>query len=374
VAPAEGQINTVVTIAGSNLRGGGGEVVSVTLAGVSVSDISSENDTLVVVTASGSSDTGAGDVVLTADSGAVVTAADGFEYLTAGAIEAVAPDEGQVGTNVLITGSNLLGGGSSVARVTFGSADATVGEHNDTHVYVAAGAASAGAGDVVVYADTGATMIFDDGFTYLTESNITDIDPSNGQINTAVTISGTNLLGGGASVASVTFGDDAGVVASGNNDKVVVAAPNVAAGVVDVVITADSGATTTRGGGFVFQEAGSIDAIAPATGQIGTVVTISGSALRGYGGEVATVELAGNGAAISFENDTLVVATAAAGDAGDGDVLLTADTGATVTSRTGSRTSPPGRSRRSPPRRAKRAPWSRLPVPRCSAAGRGSRR
>jgi hypothetical protein len=81
IAPAKGQLKTVVTIKGTNLLGGGAKVKSVSLAGEAPASIVSQSNTAIVVTLA---DIGAkkGAVVITADTGAVVSSAgDSFEYL-----------------------------------------------------------------------------------------------------------------------------------------------------------------------------------------------------------------------------------------------------------------------------------------------------
>lgn len=53
-------------------------------------------------------DTGQGDVVVTADSGAAAIQQNAWEYVVAGNISLVSPSSGQNGTIVNISGTNLL--------------------------------------------------------------------------------------------------------------------------------------------------------------------------------------------------------------------------------------------------------------------------
>ena len=120
---------TEVTISGSLLFGaeGGNEVVSVTFSGVEAEVTTGDSETNVVaIVASGSA--GQGDVVVTADSGATATATNGWEYIAEGEIEDVSPAFGQVGTIVVLTGSNLLGGGDNITTATLAGVEATVSE------------------------------------------------------------------------------------------------------------------------------------------------------------------------------------------------------------------------------------------------------
>ena len=94
VNPGRGQGGTVVTIAGTNLFGGGSKI-KVMLAGVYAS-IRASSNTQVVVVALASSKSSEGDVVLHADTGAVVTKVNAFTYLEAGRILSVTPAKGTV--------------------------------------------------------------------------------------------------------------------------------------------------------------------------------------------------------------------------------------------------------------------------------------
>merc|ERR1711881_507476 len=114
-----------------------------------------------------------------------------------------------------------LGGGTSIDSVKLVDVEVkeiTVGDDDEYVVVVADGSDAAGNGDVVLVADTGATITLDGGFTYVADPEIELVKPARGQIGTVVTISGANLLGGGASVASVTLaGVDAANIASESN-------------------------------------------------------------------------------------------------------------------------------------------------------------
>jgi hypothetical protein len=77
--------------------------------------------------------------------------------------------------------------------------------------------------------------------------------------------------------------------------------------------------------------AGAVSAVAPGSGQLGTVVTIQGTELRGHGAQVVQVTLAGVAATIQSENTTEVVVVAAEASDVQGAVVLVADTGAQAT-------------------------------------------
>lgn len=107
VSPTAGQENTVVNITGVGLFGGGTGVSAVTLAGVGAFVVSA-TDTFVVVRAFPGPLAGAlGDVVITGNTGSVLTRlVDGFTY---SAIRSVEPASGQRGTIVNISGTACAG-------------------------------------------------------------------------------------------------------------------------------------------------------------------------------------------------------------------------------------------------------------------------
>ena len=211
----------------------------------------------VVVVAADAPAAAADDVVITATSGATVTLADGWTYLTPGNIIGVAPANGQFGTAVVITGTTLFAGGTTIDSVTLAgvsvsSIDAT---QSETRIeVVAAASAATAAADVVMVSDIGTTVTGSNFWTYLTPGAVTGVEPSSGLVGTVVTISGSNLQGGGSEVVTVTLGGIGASISSENNtDVVVVAGASPAAtGAVDVVLTANSGAVVTGTGAWSY--------------------------------------------------------------------------------------------------------------------------
>lgn len=94
--------------------------------------------------------------VLIADSGALVEGGS-FTYQTAANITAVSPTQGQQGTQVNVTGTNLYGGGTRIASATLGGVPATIVFESETFVQVRAGNDVLGGGldTVSLTSDTG---------------------------------------------------------------------------------------------------------------------------------------------------------------------------------------------------------------------------
>ena len=340
VNPSSGQYGTRVDIRGFGLRGAASEVVNVTLAGIRVEELVSQSDTLVQVIAT-TADAGSGVVVLTADSGAIVTGSPSWEYLETGDISSVSPTSGQLGTRVDIGGERLLAGGDELASVTLAGAAATIVNQSNSVVSVVAIDNLAGTGDVVLTSVTGAVVTEDNGFKYIELGNITSVSPSEGQTGTYVTISGTNLLGGGARYVSITLGGTAirelvggATRALGGDTSVIVRADGASAGAGNVQMVSDTGAVVTLSEGWTYDAASEIAELVPAAGQVGTRVLIKGSNLLGVsnGVNITKVTLAGADATIvEFNQSGISVVVKASFNVGSGKVVVLADTGAEAT-------------------------------------------
>lgn len=332
VSLADGQGGTRVTISGQRLRGHGAQVVSVTLAGVAAS-IASESDTAVVVRA-GIRTPGTGDVVLVANTGAIVSLASGWTYNTPGEVTSISPSQGQVDTLVTISGTRLLGGGTSVSSVVLAGVSAAVVSESDTSIVVRSPGAAPGSGPVVILSDTQATVQSQAIYTHLANGTITTVQPNIGHFGTVVTVSGSRLYDGGASIVSASLATIEAAVLSHSDSRVVLRAIASLTRTGDVVLVSNTGASVTSTNGWVYGAPGNVASVNPASGQLGTVVTILGTNLAGHGTRVVNVTLGGTPVQsinfVSAAEVRVVVARAPASAAGD--VILTADSGAVVSS------------------------------------------
>jgi len=129
---------------------------------------------IVVVASAG--DEGGGVIAITSTSGSVVTSIDGaWEYLAPGEISSVSPGTGQHGSTVAISGSGMLGGGSSASSVTLGGVEVDdIVMSNETYiVVVAAASAVEGDGQVTITSNNGDRLTIDAAWEYLALGNIT---------------------------------------------------------------------------------------------------------------------------------------------------------------------------------------------------------
>jgi hypothetical protein len=120
-------------------------------------------------------------------------------------------------------------------------------------------------------------------------------------------------------------------VSTSQTEVVAVAVASAPTSVGDTTLVANTGASITAPGTWQHAAAGAISSIVPASGQVGTFVTINGTALRGSAPQVVSVTLNGVAATLVDETDTLVRVRANSGAAGTGDVVVTASSGATTT-------------------------------------------
>jgi hypothetical protein len=122
VSPNSAVSGAEIVIVGSGFFGGdGGDVKSVSLAGVLVDNILVNTNVLLVVHAGPNPDPSSetlGDVVIVAENGATLTQSNAFTYEEDGNITTVTPANGQAGTVVVIKGGELLGHTGLITEVT----------------------------------------------------------------------------------------------------------------------------------------------------------------------------------------------------------------------------------------------------------------
>ena len=114
--------------------------------------------------------------MLTSDSGSVAVLEDGFTYLEASNIDDVSPDNGQFGTSVIISGTNLLGKGEpatdEIVLAKLGDAEATVESSNSTYVVLTATNNTAGDVDVVLEATSEPSLYLPTDLTTLNSETL----------------------------------------------------------------------------------------------------------------------------------------------------------------------------------------------------------
>jgi len=297
--PQSAASGATVTITGNNFTG----ATAISFGGVPATSFNVVNSTTITaVVGAGSS----GNVLVTAPLGTDSLA--GFTFISIPTVTSFTPTSAASGTTVTITGTNFTG----VTAVHFGAfpaASFTV--VNSTTITAVVG--NGGSGNVFVSSPSGTGSF--PGFTYLPPPVISGFSPSVAGTGTTVAITGSNFLGatsvtfGGVQAASIT------AISQGGINAVVGAG---ASG--DIVVTTPYG--TGSRPGFTYVGPPVITSFNPASGAVGTTVTITGSNFVGvtgvsFGGVNATSFIVANATTI----------TAVVGNGASGNVVVTTSYG-----------------------------------------------
>lgn len=277
VRPATGSTagGTTVTVSGSGFESG----MSVTFDGVEgvVQNVSGDGTEATVETPAHSA--GIVDVgVQTGGNGAL--AEDAFYYrssaseFTLAAVDpAIARESGKV--DVTLIGSGLDASGLSAS---FGGSSATVGSTGPGHAVVTVPAHSPGVVDVAIDDGQGNTSTLADGFEYVADLWIDDVDPGEGDASggTNVTLKGEGFSG----VSKVEFGGAPAQFSVDSDTEISATAPQHSPGRVDVTVVRGEIDAELRDG-FTYTEDLEVFGISPVRGAIAgnTYVEIRG---RGF--------------------------------------------------------------------------------------------
>jgi len=312
ITPSSGQFGTRVTLQGSGLLGGGSEVVSVTLAGENGRNPTGDDSTITLVAPEASDF--AGVVVIVSDTGAIVTSTDDWTFIEAGQIVSVAPNSGQHGARVTITGSNLLGGSSQILSATLNGLETVIdSQTNEQLVVIVPVSSSSGAVDIVLVAKSGAVVTGSSLWQFTEPAVVAPLSPAFGQFKSSVEITGSNLRTGANEIVSVTLsGVEVLEIVSESETLIEIVAASGPVGLGDVVITSDSGSFVVAEASFKYHEEGEIVSTEPNSGVLGTRVTLHGTNPFGGGNEITELTRANIFVeSIDFQNNTMVVVTAA---------------------------------------------------------------
>ena len=345
VSPVQGQNGTRVTLTGIGLLAGANSIASVMLAGIEAETINVASDTLITVSAGGYYNaTGSENIEYTVNTGAMVTIANSWSYISLGEIITVTPTNGSKGTVVNILGDGLLGGGVKAEVVFLNGVEALeVLVSNDKIVQVRAGDSDPKmAGEVTIISNTGAilssTINNDLSFEYIAAPGTIDtIMPMAGQFGTKVTIIGIDLHKG-EGISSVTIAGVEATILKYNSTEVevIVQRPPITSSFSGlVVIESDYRSLIESANNFTYLREGDITSIVPSQGQRGTRVTIKGNRLYGGGSTITSVVMAGIMANISSLSDSEIQVeikenTDSLTEDVNGDILLISNSGAQV--------------------------------------------
>ena len=343
VEPANGVLSTLVTISGTSLLSGSSRLGTVTLGGIAVQRIVSQNTTQVVVEAANGPAASLVDIVLVSSDGARVTGEGMWTYLQPSVVEQVEPGFGSVGTRVVLSGINLQAGtNTKLVQATVGGVVATIESQNSTRVALRINAGNPsvlGSVRVVLRADSGARVTVLDAISLNPSGGIQGVEPSSGQTGTRVTVSGERLLGEGTALVSATVGQSLATVLSSDSKEVVlkIESESTLGTGLAIELESDTGSLVRKENAFARLADGEVFAVEPAVGSTGTRVTLRGSEMLGGDTNITNVTLNGVAASIAagFSDETIIV-TAGTGPLdglSQGEVVVTAVSGAIVRSR-----------------------------------------
>ena len=208
----------------------------------------------------------------------------------------ISPGSGTIlgSTPVTISGVNFTGATS----VTFGGLICgSIVVVNDTTITCVTPAHVSGTVDVIVTTPSGPSSSAgsQNDFVYTGGPTIVSLNPATGPAagNTIITLTGTNFT---ASGTTVRFDGILAVHTFIDAQTLIVVAPAHSAGTVDVSVTTPGGTTpNTTADDYIYTGASVpvVSSLSPASGPVGTTVTISGSGLSGatlvsFGGVAAT--------------------------------------------------------------------------------------
>jgi len=276
LSPSSGQVGATVTIAGANFGASQG-TSTVSFNGVAATATSWNNTSIVATVPSGAN---SGNVVVTV--GGVASNPFAFTVIVPPSITNLSPTFGFLGASVTITGTNF-GPSQGTSTVTFNGATATPTSWSNTSI-VTAVPSSATTGNVVVTVNGLAS----NGAPFSVAPNITSLSPTSGPTGTSVTITG-NSFGTTQGASAVTFGASTATPTSWSNTTIVVPVPSGATTGNVIVMVNSIGSNRV-----LFTVTPTITNISPASGPIGTSVTITGT---GYGTSQGSSTVIFNGTA-----------------------------------------------------------------------------
>ena len=222
------------------------------------------------------------------------------------------PDTGPEGTEVTITGTNLMW----ATAVTFNGTTASIINASDTTI-TALVPTGASTGKIAI-TTPGGTAISATDFTVIPPPSITEISPTSGPVGAEVTLTGANLTGTTTVQFNATVATSFTVV---NDTSITVIVPS-GASTGKITVTTPGGTATSTSEFSVIQPP-TITDFTPSSGAVGTEVTLTGANLTG-----ATAVQFNGTAATSFTvvTDTSITTIVPVG-ASTGKILVTTPAG-----------------------------------------------
>ena len=227
-------------------------------------------------------------------------------FAAAPTISSFSPTSGPVGTSVTISGDNFRGSDPDVTSVRFNGVTATFTIDNP-HTITAKVPATATTGPISVTSPDGtATSATNFTVTASPVPTITSFNPTNGPVGTSVVITGTGFTG----ATAVKFNGVSATTFTVNSGTQITATVPTSATTGRLTVTTPGG-TATSATDFSVTAVGSptITSFTPASGPVGTSVTVTGTNFTG----TTSVKFNGVTATFNVTNSTRLGATVPVG-------------------------------------------------------------
>ena len=382
VQPSSGQNGTRVTITGDNLLGVGDadrlRVTRVEVGGSLAAIVSFDQTEIVVIANTGTPSEslirinttqtviGRLDESLGDFDGPYIYVDGLWTQLENGVVTEVVPPAAQSGRTVSLCGQRLLGGGNEILQVNLAGQIVPMGDFLPTPFSMSGVECinvtvpettlpDEGISDTVMLtADSGAIVQSESADVTFSYAVITSVSPSMGQFGTEVTIQGLELLSGYSAEPNVYLAGVRATVRSSSDSTIIVQAemppdPEPTSGMMepesdifgmsgDVEVTVNSTGsfaglrfTVSAEGAWTYETPGEIEEVIPPFGQYGTLVTITGTNLFGYGTSIIRVTVNGTDAIVNnFSNEMVIVEAPNLSGVGLVPIVIFSDTGAQV--------------------------------------------
>ena len=273
LSPASGVVGALVTVTGTNFTG----ATAVTFNGVAAASFTVVSATSLTATVPAGATTG--KIGVTAPGGTATSTAS-FTVILPPTITSFTPATGPVGTKVTIAGTNLSGA-TAISFNGLAATTVTLTSATSISATVPVGATTG----IISVTTLGGTATSATGYTVtIPLPTVTKLTPATGGVGTSVTLTGTNFTGAtavlftGATAATPVSAPFTVISAT----SIVTAVPAGAkSGKISVTTPGGTGSSTasfTVGATAVLPV---ITGFAPASGPVGTIVTVTGINLAG---------------------------------------------------------------------------------------------
>jgi hypothetical protein len=263
-SPTSGPVGASVTITGTNFTG----TTDVRFNGITAVFTLNSNTQITATVPAGAT---TGPITVTNPAGTATSGAN-FVVLLPPTISGFSPTAGAVGALITISSDNLIVLGESFAGVTavnFNGVAATFTVVSPTQI-TATVPAGATTGPISI-TGPGGTTTSSTPFVVLETPTLTGFAPTSGPVGTIVTISGSGFV----QVSEVRFGGVAATFTVNSPTQITATVPPGAA--TGPISIAAAGVIATSREPFVVLEAPTLTSFSPASGPVGTSVTITGT-------------------------------------------------------------------------------------------------